>query len=108
LADYQQSLDQFSAHDAHLLALSVDSREDTRTLVDEQALSFPVGWGVDARVFSRHTGAFYHREKGFLHATGFLLDSDGQVLVAVYSSGPIGRLVAADCLGLIEHLAKQQ
>jgi len=49
------------------------------------------------------TGAFFQPEKSFLHATGFIIDPQGKVVVAVYSSGPIGRLTATDCLALLKH-----
>jgi hypothetical protein len=38
----------------------------------------------------------------------FILNRDGKVMLAVYSSGAIGRLTAKDCLGLIKHLQKQE
>jgi hypothetical protein len=37
-------------------------------------------------------------------STGFVLDPNGQVIVSVYSSGAIGRLVPEDVVGLIRYL----
>ena len=39
----------------------------------------------------------------FLHATGFLLDPEGVVDIAVYSNGAIGRLTADDSLQILEY-----
>jgi hypothetical protein len=47
-----------------------------------------------------------------VQSSGFILDLEGRVIVSVYSSGAIGRLVPEDVIGLIkyvrEHEAKQQ
>jgi len=42
-----------------------------------------------------------------LQAAGFIVRRDGTVALAAYSTGAIGRLVAADCLGLIDFYAKK-
>jgi hypothetical protein len=39
----------------------------------------------------------------YLQSTGFVLDPDGRVLVSVYSSGAIGRLVPDDVIGLVRY-----
>jgi hypothetical protein len=39
-----------------------------------------------------------------LQSTGFVLDPSGHVVVSVYSSGAIGRLVPDDVVGLIGYL----
>ena len=39
-----------------------------------------------------------------LQTTGFLLAPDGKILNAVYFSGPIGRLVAEDDIGMVTYL----
>jgi hypothetical protein len=67
-------------------------------------LTFPVGYGADARFVAEATGAFVNDAPTFLQSTGFVLDPDGQVVVSVYSSGAIGRLVPEDVVGLIRYL----
>ena len=42
-----------------------------------------------------------------LQATGFLVRPNCTIAVAQYSSGPIGRLVWQDVLGLVQHYKKQ-
>jgi len=42
-----------------------------------------------------------------LQATGFVLKPDRTIAVAQYSSGPIGRLVWQDVLGLVQFYKKQ-
>jgi alkyl hydroperoxide reductase subunit AhpC len=68
--------------------------------------TYPWAYGIDGREFSARTGAFFDEAKGFLHATGFILDPDGRVREAVYSTGPIGRFTAGDALTLIGYMSK--
>lgn len=42
-----------------------------------------------------------------LHATGFVIRPDRTIAVAQYGSGPIGRLVWQDVLGLVQFVKKQ-
>ena len=89
-----------------MIAISVDTLEQAAGTVKENGLTFPVAYGLDGPAFAAKTGAFYHPEKGPLHATGFILDPEGRVANAVYSTGPVGRLITADCIGLISSRQK--
>jgi hypothetical protein len=62
-----------------------------------------LGTAPDAAAVSAATGAFVDPTGGYLQSTGFVLDPDGQVIVSVYSSGAIGRLVPDDVVGLIRY-----
>jgi peroxiredoxin len=85
-------------------ALSVDDREATAALVEKHKLTFPVGYGADAEAVAALTGAFVNPDPVFLQSTGFVLDPAGNVVVSVYSSGAIGRLVPDDVVGLVRYL----
>ena len=50
------------------------------------------------------TGAYTNESPRYLQTTDFLLDPDGKILNAVYSSGAIGRLVAEDVIGMVKYL----
>ena len=84
-----------------MVAASVDSADKARETARELELEYPVACGLDPANASQLTGSFYHGEKGFLHATGFLLRPDRTVEVACYSSGAIGRLGAENTLKLV-------
>ena len=86
-----------------MIAASVDSLEEARQTRERYSLSFPIGYGLVAREISEKTGAFFEGQKGFLHSTNFIVDPEGKVANAVYSSGSIGRLVPDDCLGFIRY-----
>jgi alkyl hydroperoxide reductase subunit AhpC len=59
---------------------------------------------VALSVDSELTGAFVNPEPAYLQSTGFVLDPAGKVVVSVYSSGAIGRLVPDDVIGLVRYL----
>jgi peroxiredoxin len=90
-----------------VIAASADTLKHAREMVQKNNLSFPVGYGFNAKEFSAKTGAFYEAKDEYLHATGFVLNPESRVINAVYSTMAIGRLVAKDCIGLIEHLTKK-
>ncbi len=71
-------------------------------------MSYPVAYGLKAKEFSEQTGAFYSAAKEYVHATGFIINAGGEVVEAVYSTGPIGRLTAQDTLALLESLNKKE
>jgi peroxiredoxin len=85
-------------------ALSVDDKETTAALVAKHKLTFPVGYGADAPAVATLTGAFVNPDPVYLQSTGFVLDPAGNVVVSVYSSGAIGRLVPDDVVGLVRYL----
>jgi peroxiredoxin len=108
LLDFQQKMEEFGQNGIKVVAASTDSKEDAQKTADKYGLTFPVGYGLDGPRVSELTGAFYDSEKGNLHATGFVLAPDGKIVNAVYSTGPVGRLVAADTLALIKYIRDKQ
>ena len=87
-----------------VVALSVDDQETSAALVEKHKLTFPVGYGADARAVAGLTGAFVNPDPVYLQSTDFVLDPGGKVIVSVYSSGAIGRLVPDDVVGLVRYL----
>lgn len=85
----------------------MDTEEEAKKTVDECGIDFPVGYGADAKAVSEATGCFYEERRQILHSTGYVLRPDGSVAVGVYSTGPIGRLVWQDVLGLVQFYKKR-
>jgi len=104
LRAFQRASDRLAEVGAKVVALSVDDEATTGEVVAKHGLTFPVGHSADAKAISAATGAFVDPERGFLQSTGFVVNPDGQVVVSVYSSGAIGRLVPDDVVGLIRYL----
>jgi peroxiredoxin len=104
LRAFQRATDALTEVGANVIALSVDDEASTAELIAKHGLTFPVGYGADARAVAAATGAFVNPDPVFLQSTGFVLNPDRQVVVSVYSSGAIGRLVPEDVIGMIRYL----
>ena len=104
LRAFQRAADGLTEVDARVVALSVDDEATTRELVAKHGLKFPVGHSADAMAVAEVTGAFVNPDPVFLQSTGFVLDPSGRVVVSVYSSGAIGRLVPEDVVGMIRYI----
>jgi peroxiredoxin len=104
LRAFQRASDNLAEVGAKVVALTVEDEATTAELMAKHGLTFPIGHSADAKAISAVTGAFVDPERGFLQSTGFVLNPDGQVVVSVYSSGAIGRLVPDDVVGLIRYL----
>ncbi len=104
LRAFQRASDSLAEVEAKVIALSVDDEATTQELIAKHGLTFPVGQSADARAVAEATGAFVNVDPKYLQSTGFVLDRNGRVVVSVYSSGAIGRLVPDDVVGLIRYL----
>jgi peroxiredoxin len=104
LRAFQRAADSLAEVGARVVALSVDDEPTTAALIAKLGLTFPVGHSADAAAVSAATGAFVDPVRGFLQSTGFVLGPGGRVIVSVYSSGAIGRLVPDDVVGLIRYV----
>jgi len=104
LRAFERAAHELSEAGIKVAALSVDDKETTATLAVKHKLTYPVGYGADAAAIAGLTGAFVNPDPAYLQSTGFVLDPEGKVVVSVYSSGAIGRLVPEDVLGLVRYL----
>ena len=104
LRAFQRASSTLAEAGAKAAALSVDDEPTTAALIAKHGLTFPVGYGAGAAAVADATGAFVDPAGGYLQSTGFVLDPAGRVVVSVYSSGAIGRLVPDDVAGLIRYV----
>jgi peroxiredoxin len=108
LAAFSRAFGALTGLGAKAAALSVDDEETSAALAAKHKLRFPVGHSADAGKVAAATGAYLNDEPHYLQSTGFVLDPQGKVIVSVYSSGAIGRLVPEDVAGLVNYLKSQQ
>lgn len=108
LRAFERAGDKLGGMDVKVVALSVDDETTTRELIAKHSLTFPVGHSADAAAIGEATGAFVNADPVYLQSTGFVLSPAGDVIVSVYSSGAIGRLVPEDVVGLVNYLKSQQ
>ena len=104
LSAFGRAADSLAALAIRVVALSVDDAAASAALVEKLRLEFPVGYGADADVIAAATGAYTNDAPKYLQSTGFVLDPEGKVQVAVYSTGAIGRLVVEDVAGYVRYL----
>jgi len=104
LAAFARAADTLGELGIKIVALSVDDEVTAAALSAKLRLEFPVGYEADADAIAAATGAYVNDSPRFLQSTGFVLDPGGKVLVAVYSSGAIGRLVADDVAGFVRYV----
>jgi peroxiredoxin len=102
LADYQAKLAEFKARDISVIALSVDSLEKAREVVEESKLEFPVAYGLRVPEDAERVGAWWDAKRPMVQPSEFILSNSGKVVSATYSTGPIGRLNADDVLRLLQ------
>ncbi len=102
MADFQSAIQELEAEEITVIAGSVDPIEKAKETAEKVKVTFPVAYGLDTEKVSEITGAYYEKERKFIHATNFLIRPDKTIEVACYSSGPIGRFVAKDVLGLVK------
>jgi peroxiredoxin len=103
LRAFERAREKFSEAGVKVVALSVDDEATTADLVRNLGLTFPVGHSADALQLAYDTGAFIHKDPLYLESTSFVLDPEGNVMVSLYSSFAVGRLMPDDALGLIRY-----
>jgi peroxiredoxin len=104
LSGFEHAKDRLANVGVKVVALSVDDEATTRDLIAKHKISFPIGYGADARAIAAATGAYLNEDPLYMQTTGFVLAPDGTVVNAVYSSSAIGRLVAEDVVGLVSYI----
>ncbi len=107
LRAFQRASDNLTQTGIKVAALSVDDEPTTAELIAKHGLTFPVGHSADAAAIAGLTGAFVNPGPVFLQSTGFVLNPESKVVVSVYSSGAIGRLVPEDVIGLVRYLRER-
>jgi peroxiredoxin len=104
LAGFARAKEKLTTEGIRVVALSVDDEPTSAALAEKHRLDFPIGYGADADAISASLGAYTNEDPKYLQGSGFVLDPNGRILIALYSSGAIGRLVADDVLGFVRYV----
>ena len=83
---------------ATVAAASVDPVDKAKEVADE--VSFPVAHGV-TREMADALGSWWEDRRGIIQPSEFIVGEDGKIVTSSYSSGPIGRIDAADVVKII-------
>ena len=103
LAAFARAADQFAGEGIKVVSVSVDDRERRRRLLKSKN-RLPGRLSADARAVSAATGASVNDDPLYLQATELVLNPEGRIVTAAYSTGAIGRLLPDDVLGFVRHL----
>ncbi len=101
MAGYEALKTQFDEAGISILAASVDPLDKATEV--QQELSFPIAYGV-TREQADTIGAWWEDRRAIIQPSEFVLDGNGKVLSATYSTGPVGRMEAGDALKLVRFL----
>jgi peroxiredoxin len=103
LADFQNHKE-LDSLPVRIVAASVESAEDTAALSEKLDLeNIEMVSDLDAEAVRAATGAYVDTsDTPFLQPTAFVLDSDGQVVMSVFSSAARGRLTPDDVVELVK------
>jgi len=104
LAGFEKLKGELDAVGAKVVAASVDPLDKAKEVAAE--LSYPVAYGV-TRAMADRIGAWWEDRRGIVQPSEFVVGADGKVRSSTYSSGPIGRVEAADVIKLINFYERQ-
>ena len=108
MADFEKRLEKVRGRNARVVAMSVDSRDDAAGTVEKLGLSFPVAYGVDRDEIADAVGAYENHDPPHLQPADFILEPDGTVALAVYSTGAVGRLHADEAVDELEFFQEDE
>jgi hypothetical protein len=70
-------------------------------------MGFPIAHGV-TRDQADSIGSWWEERRSIIQPSEFILGSNGNVISATYSTGPVGRLMPDDALKLIRFIEAQK
>ncbi len=98
MAGYEAAKQELDELGIKVIAASSDDEEKADEIAAD--LSFPVAHGVTAEDAEKLGAWWGAAHDGIIQPSEFIVDADGKVVESTYSSGPIGRVDAADVIKL--------
>lgn len=98
MVGFQKLKPELDALGVKVVAASIDPIDKAKEVAAE--LSFPVAYGV-TRAQADQLGSWWEERRGIIQPSEFLVAADGKIRAATYSSGPIGRVDAADVVRIV-------
>lgn len=105
MAGFEKLKAELAAVGASVFAASVDPLDKAQLVAAE--VSFPVGYGV-TRAQADSMGSWWEERRGIVQPSEFIIGTAGDVVTSSYSSGPIGRIEAADVIKMINFRESQK
>lgn len=98
MVGFEKAKSELDALGVKVIAASVDTIDKAKEVAAD--VSFPVAYGV-TRAQADELGSWWEERRGIIQPSEFLVTAEGKVRSATYSSGPIGRVDAADVVKLV-------
>jgi len=103
LASYQANLDELTALEATVVAVSVEDLASTKEMVEKNGLTFPVAYDLrEAQVAAYHPLPNEDHHGRYLQPMEFLVLRNGTIFGSMYASGPVGRMGVEEVLNSIK------
>lgn len=99
MASYEEKKDELEALGATVIGASMEDRESTLKMAEENGLTMPIAYGItDEQVaeFDPWFGDDHHGH--YLQPMEFLLTRGGNVFGSMYATGPIGRMLVEEVI----------
>lgn len=104
MAGFEKAKQDLEAVGAKVVVASVDPLDKAKEVAAE--VSYPVAYGV-TRETAERIGAWWEERRGIVQPAEFVVGANGKIVASSYSSGPIGRIDAADVVKLINFYESQ-
>lgn len=104
MAGFEKAKQDLEAAGAKVVIASVDPLDKAKEVAAE--VSYPVAYGVTRETADR-IGAWWEERRGIVQPAEFIVGRDGKIVASSYSSGPLGRIDAADVVKLINFYESQ-
>ena len=104
MAGFGKERSALEAIGAKVVAASVDPLDKAKEVANEAG--FPIAYGV-TREQADTIGAWWEERRGIVQPSEFIVGRDGRVIASSYSSGPLGRIDAADVVKLLNFYEAQ-
>jgi peroxiredoxin len=98
LAGFEKQRAALEALGAKVVAASVDPLDKAQVVAAE--VSYPIGYGA-TRETAEEIGGWWEERRRIIQPSEFIIGTDGRVIASTYSSGPLGRMDAAEVVRLI-------
>ena len=105
---FNQHLKQLQDLNTNIVAATAQSQDKAQEVAEK--VDFPVAYGVTLDQ-ANELGSWWEDRRQLIQPSDFVLNAQATVLSATYSTGPVGRLEAADAVRFIqfqEKLKQQQ
>ena len=90
---------------ASVLGASVDPIDKASEI--QETVNFPIAYGV-TREQADSIGSWWEERRSIVQPSEFVLNAEGNVVSATYSTGPIGRVMPDDVIKMINFVEKQK